>query len=220
MHQQSWEQIWFWGTLTLACWRSDSVSHIRQRLPYLCHFILKWNAFPLSLVSFASNLYAGRLFSCTAYGVQYPNVHISAALPLQIDSGAARDPTWGTISYKECHPFGLLYSHIPKLHKGESCVKRITSLFQIINIWWVHWAASHVKLYYSINTHGRALSKSKNSGGCSRCLPDTEITPVTAQSLLLGLDPINPSARSHTPSAVCFKWHCSHAQKAYRARGL
>lgn len=50
------------------------------------------------------------------------NLHISAALPLQIDSGAARDPMWSTVSYKQCHCFGLLYCHIPELHKGESCV--------------------------------------------------------------------------------------------------
>lgn len=52
------------------------------------------------------------------------------------------------------------------------------------NILWVCWGPSHVKLYYSIGR--RTLSNSRNSGECSRCLSDTEVIPVTAQSLLLG----------------------------------
>lgn len=150
----------------------------------------------------ASHLHAGRLFICTAYGVQCPilpsmpsNSWISpwflgnSGFPLRIDSGETREPTWDIMSYKQHHPFGLLSSRILELHEGERHVKRITSLFKTLNILWVCWAASHVKWYYSISTCGRALNKSKNSavvlGGHSRCLPDAESTPVASQSSVL-----------------------------------
>lgn len=142
----------------------------------------------------ASCLYAGRLFICTAYGVQCPiwpsaplNSQISTGFPLQIDSGETQELTWDVISYKQYHPFGLLSSHILELH--ERCVKRITFLFKPLNILWVCWAASHMKQYFSTSTCGRALNRSRNSAvvldGCSRCLPDAESMPVASQSLLL-----------------------------------
>lgn len=176
MHQQSWEQIWSWETQTLASRRSDSVSGIRQGCLIYVILFLNEMLFPypwclLHQTSLAALFMGFNAPSC----LQSLNLHISAALPLQIDSATAWDPKWDTISHKQRHRFGLLYYHILELHKGERCVKRTTSLFQTINILWVCWAPSHMKLYYSISTHRRTLSKSRNSGECSRCLPDTEV---------------------------------------------
>lgn len=129
-------------------------------------------------------LHAGRLFSCIAYGVQCP-ILLSMPEFTHFFCFAPADRQWSSVGHNFIQAVPSL-CHILELQKEESCVKRITSLFQTINILWVCWAQSHVKLCYSISTHRRALSKSRNSGGCSRCLTDTEITPATAQSLFPG----------------------------------
>lgn len=135
--------------------------------------------------------------------------------PCRLIVEAAQDPTWDTISYKQRHCFGLLYSHMLELHKGESCVKIITSPFQTINILWVCWAPSHKKRYYSISTHRRTLSKSRNSVGAYQILKSHQSPHRTCS---LGLDAINPWIE-WTECSVS-KWLYSHVQSTCRARGL
>lgn len=133
--------------------------------------------------------------------LQSLNLHTSAALPLQIDNGTAWDPTWDTISPKQCHCFGLLYSHILELHKGESCVKRTTSLFQTINILWVCWATWSC-IILAAHTGGLSVKAGiqVNAVGAYQILKSHQ-SPHRA--CCLGLDPIKPSARWNTLSAVC-----------------
>lgn len=77
----------------------QTVSYIRQRLPNLLNFILKWNAYPWCLLHQTCMLAGSLAVLLTGFNapscLQCLNLHISAALPLQTGSGNCMRPTMG-----------------------------------------------------------------------------------------------------------------------------
>lgn len=137
----------------------------------------------------------------------------SAGSPLQIGSREALEPTWVTISYKQClylACFPLLTSmkekgvskESPPFSEQQVACSSITLL--------VHMEGLSIKA-------GIQWSCQVDAVGDYQMLKAHQ-SPHRARSL--GLDLIMPSARSHTLSAAALKWHYSCTESLYNQVAL